>query len=138
MQDHVAGITEYVNLAIRILQQPVATTGVVKSPQYPIRQIYWNDVPVSELKRMSFHTTNTIQQNTHHAQSLLQCLVIALQGSVLAGFTYSHMDLFRLTNNDNLGERLIFNELVGIISGKWPDFLEKSPDYIDRDTWLEL
>ena len=65
---------------------------------------------------MSFHTTNTIQQNTHHAQSLLQCLVIALQGSVLAGFTYSHMDLFRLTNNDNLGERLIFDVLVEIIA----------------------
>jgi len=93
-----------------------------------------------------------IQQNTHHAQSLLQCLVMAFQGSdqrtdpvttftnrptelrrLLAGFTYSHMDLFRLTNNDNLSERLIFDVLVEIIAsykrylGKWPDFLEKSP-----------
>ena len=40
MQDHVAEITEYFDLAIRLLQQPVATTGVVKSPQYSTRQIY--------------------------------------------------------------------------------------------------
>jgi hypothetical protein len=43
------------------------------------------------------------------------------------------MDLFRLTNNDNFGARLIFDVLVEIIAsyktslGKWPDFLEKSP-----------
>ena len=63
---------------------------------------------------------------------------------LLASFAYSHMDLFRLTYNCNPNEILIFAVLAEIITSykrylsKWPDFLAKSPDYIDRDTWLEL
>ena len=91
-----------------------------------------------------------IRQDDHYAQSLLQYLVIGLQGSdqrtdpvktltnrqtdlrrLLASFAYSHMDLFRLTYNGNPDERLIFAVLAEIITsykrylGKWPDFLER-------------
>jgi hypothetical protein len=103
-----------------------------------------------------------IQQDGHHHQSLLQCLTMAIRGKeqktgtntatfteqqyllrgMLAGFATENTDIFQLCYNDEPLEMFIFDILQEIIAnykrylGVWPSFLESSPDYKDRDTWL--
>ena len=147
MQHHISGILECFNTVMRISQQIVAPTSTSRNAQYPIKHILWKDVPVNELRKVPFHVINKIslhypmsvqtinkptfvpgectfiQQNSHHDQSLLQCLVMALQSrdqrnehvrnfskcqeelrKLLAGFAHSHMYLFRLSYYGNPDE----------------------------------
>ena len=58
MQPHISGILECFNTVMRISQQPVAPTSTPRNTQYPIKHILWKNVPVSELRRAPFHTSN--------------------------------------------------------------------------------
>jgi hypothetical protein len=58
MQPHISEILECFNTVMRISQRPVAPTSTPRNTQYSIKHTLWKDVPVSELRRAPFHTSN--------------------------------------------------------------------------------